>query len=143
MPSGVYGIAKYRIAAGNNLWSTASMRVLLVASSYSFSAAHRYVSDVLAHEIAHVSYVRRPLAGRTTSFDIPLSRGLLAAEPTLFPALAGVTTTGAIVYERVGVDDTTPGDDPVVCYLEFPSAFVADGTDFLIRYDSSGIISLT
>lgn len=143
MPSGVYGIARYRIGAGALRWASASIHALLVDPGYVFSQAHRYVTDVAANEVEHVSYGRQALTGRATNFDIPLSRGLLYSEPTLFPALSGVTATGVVLYERVGVDDSTPSDDPLVCYLEFPSAFVADGTDFLVRYDSTGVLSIT
>lgn len=144
MPSGVYGIAKYRIGSGSMAWASGVViRAMLLAPSYTFSAAHRYVADVLAHEVSDASYSRQTLTGRATSFDIPLSRGLLSAESTRFAELAGVSVSGAAIYECIGPTDATPADDPLICFLEFPSVFVADGTDLLVRYDPQGIITLT
>jgi hypothetical protein len=144
MPSGVYGIAKYRIGLGSMAWASgAVVRAMLMGPAYTFSASHRYVADVLANEVVDASYARQPLTGRTTSFDIPLSRGLLSAEPTRFSSIENVTVLGAVLYERIGTSDSTPGDDPLICYLEFPSPFVADGTDLLVRYDPQGVITLT
>lgn len=144
MPSGVYGIAKYRIGAGLLTWpSNAVLRVLLVAPTYVFANTHRFVSDVAAHEVSDASYSRRPLTNPTAASDVVLGRALLDAEPTHFPELTNVTVAGAVLYEQQGGSDATPSDDALICYLEFPSPFVADGTDLLVQYDPLGVISLT
>lgn len=143
MPSGVYGVAKYRVGTGAFQWAGSFVRVLLVGPTYTFSNAHRVVADLLGHEVSDPSYARQTLGGRAVQYDIPLQRGLFDAEPTRFQELDGVSVAGAVLYERGGADDSTPTDDFLICYLEFPSTFVADGTDLLVRYDAAGIITLT
>ncbi len=144
MPSGVYTRAKYLIAAGDLDWDSSSIvvRALLVAPAYTFSASHQYVSDVLANEVSDASYSRVTVATRATSLDLGGGRALFDADDPVFSGLDVVTVAGVVLYQQVGGDDSTPANDPLICFIEVSPSVTADGSNLLVEFDSDGLIQL-
>lgn len=131
------------LASGKLPWGRAAEPIfaLLVADTYAFNSAHRYVSDVLAHEVSGGSYARAAVPGRTVSTSYGSDIVLLKSTGVVFPDLTVVTPAGLIIYRRVGSDDSTPGDDELISYHDFPPA-PSTGYSILIRPDDDVFVSL-
>lgn len=144
MPSDVYANAKLLMATDSLGWTNPAVpfRAMLVGAGYSYNHTHQVVADVVAHEVSSPSYNRVDVLDRVAFLDLPGDRALLDARNPLFPLLDGVTPAGLIIYRRVGADDSTPSDDPLICFIDFPPA-TANGDNFLVEFDTAGVIILT
>lgn len=143
MASGVYANAKYLIALGQFGWTTGStFRALLVGASYVFNHAHTTVADIVAFEVAGGTYARQPVEGRAVYLDLAGNRARIDASDVLFPLLGGVTPSGLIIYKQVGGDDSTPGNDPLICFVDTPTV-PATGLNYMVEFDPSGVFTLT
>lgn len=142
MASAVYTAAKYRMLNDTLHWSSSSTTfvAMLVGSGYTYNSAHRTVADV-SGEVVDASYARVGVTGRTVYRDVSGGSAQARAAAVSFPALSGVTPSGCVIYQRVGTDDTTPSDDPLVCFLDFTD-IAADGTDFIVEFPALGMFAL-
>lgn len=136
-----YHIAKGLLAAGTLMWPQGTIRALLVGPTYTFNPHHQYVADVIAHEVSGGTYARVTVTGRSGALNISLGRGVLDANDTVFEALSGVSTTGAILFKQV-TSSPDPDRDPLVFYFGYP-LFVADGSNLKIEYSSQGVGYIT
>ncbi len=145
MAAEVYTHAKFLLAKDQLRWTVGAeaFRVLLVGASYAYNNAHRFVSDVIAHEVSGGTYARVDVTGRVAVVDYLGDRALLDANNPVFPALSGVTPSGAIVYRRVGPNDATPGDDLLVCYLGFGGPVTTTGQPFMIEFHADGVVGIS
>lgn len=144
MASNVYANAKLLMATDSLGWVNplVPFRAMLMGIGYTYNHVHTTVADVVANEVSSPSYARIDVLDRTASLDLPGDRALLDARNPLFPALSGVSPAGLIIYKQVGGDDSTPSNDPLVCFIDF--AFTStDGTNFLVELDPDGAIALT
>lgn len=144
MASEVYTISKFLLAEGSLDWIAPAnvFRALLVDATYVFSSAQAYVSDVSSFEVSDASYARIDVTGRTASIDVPGERGLMDCNNLIFPSLTGITSTGAIIYKQIGGNDLTPDNDPLFCFVDFPTTS-ATGLNFLVELDPDGLVALT
>ena len=146
MSSEVYANAKYLMATDSLGWADplAVFRGMLITPMYSFNYAQTTVADVLSHEVSGTPYTRQDITGRGVSLDLGGDRALLDAGSTLFEKPAGFTTQGLIIYKQYGGNDETPGTDQLVCFIGFPDPVTLNGSaDFLVEYDTDGVIALT
>jgi hypothetical protein len=146
MASNVYAHAKYLAATDNLGWGNPArvFRGMLVTAGYTFNHVHTHVSDVVASEVMHASYSRVTIAGRTVTLDLPGDRALLNADDALFTDLAVVIPSGLIIYKQIGGNDLTPGDDPLICFVDFPPTPASGaGFTFLVEFSPSGVLALT
>lgn len=144
MASNVYANAKLAIASGTLGWddSTQVFRALLVDNTYVYSHVQTTVADI-SGEVSDVSYFRQDVISRVVNLDLPGDRALLDAADVAFANLANVTPSGMIVYKQVGGDDLTPGNDLLVCFIDFPdSPAHGAGSTFLVRFATDGVIAL-
>lgn len=144
MPSDVYANAKLLMATDQFGWVDGAVvfRAMLVGNAYAFNHVHTTVADVVSHEVSSPSYGRVDLGYRTVSLDIANSRALVDAANPVFPLLSGVSPAGLIVYKQVGPDDSTPSDDPLVCFINFPVTST-NGDNFMVEFDPYGVLALT
>ena len=144
MASRVYANAKYLAATDSLGWANgaAVFRGMLVGASYSFSHVQGTVSDVLAHEVSGGSYARVDIAGRSVSLDLAGDRALCRANSPVFPLLAGVSPSGLIIYRQVGGSDSTPSNDPLICFIDFPTT-PATGLNYLVEFSPDGVFALS
>lgn len=144
MPANVYTHAKVLLAQDRLRWSvgTEVFRALLVGAGYVYNSAHRYVSDVLSAEVSGGTYARVDVTGRVVNADYLGDRALLDADNVVFPALSGVLPAGLIIYRRVGTNDATPGDDPLVCHLGF-GLTTTTGQPFMIEFHADGVVGIS
>ena len=144
MASAVYANAKLLMATDSLGWVSPStvFRGLLVKPTYAFNHVQTTVADVLGSEVAGGTYARADITGRVATLDLPGNRALCRAANVVFPLLSGVTATGLIIYRQIGGNDLTPGDDPLICFVDFPTT-AATGLNYLIEFDPDGVFALT
>lgn len=141
MASGTYaGLSGLAAGAGIG-WTSATMRVLLVSTGYTFDADHATVADVSASEIGVSGYARATLTSPTATYDSGNNRTVLDAADVTFSALgAGATIGGAVVFKRVGGSDAST--DPVIAFVDLNDV-VTNGGDVLVQWNAGGIARVT
>lgn len=144
MASAVYANAKYLAATDQLGWGNpaAVFRGLLVGASYVFNHVQTTVGDVLASELSGGTYARCTITGRTVGLDLAGDRALCDSDNALFPGLSGVTPSGLIIYKQTGGNDDTPGDDSLICFIDFPTT-ATTGLSFLVEFNIDGVFTLT
>jgi len=144
---------------GNIDLSTGTYRALLLKSTTEYTpdaTAHNYVSDIVdggttGAEFDDTNYTRIDVTGLSVTEDGTDVEAVWDADDLTWSSLGsstgGQTVEAVVLYEQVGGDDTTPGDDPII--RVFDDSEEADlpkqtnGEDFTWSFDSEGIINLT
>lgn len=144
MASGVYARAKYLMATDQLGWGdpSAVFRGMLVTSGYVFNHVQSVVSDIAGAEVVGGTYARTTITGRTVGLDLSGNRALFDANNALFPELTVVEPSGLVIYKQTGGNDDTPGNDSLICYIDFPTT-PATGLGFLVEFDIDGVFTLT
>ena len=89
-------------------WDTGDIRVMLVLSSYSFSAAHKFVSDLGA-----VDNGRSAALGSKT-----VTNGVADAADTSLVATAATASKALIIFQHTGTDSTAR----LIAYIDTPTS---------------------
>lgn len=89
-------------------WDTDDIRVCLVESAYSFSAAHDFMDDIGANDNGRSA----ALAGKT------VTSGVADANDTSLTATAAVACAALVIFKHTGVDATAR----LIAYIDTPSA---------------------
>lgn len=110
-----------------------TLKVMLVTSSYTFSAAHDFVDDI-TNEITGTGYT----AGGATVTSPTVSSGTFDAADTEWSS-ATFTAAGAVVYKDTG----TPGTSPLMLFVDFDGDQSPSSQTFRINWSASGITSIT
>lgn len=90
-------------------WDTNDQRVMLVKTAYTFSAAHKFLSDITAGN----DNGRSAALGTKTVTD-----GVADAADTTLVATAAVACNALVVFQHTGVDATAR----LIAYSDTPSA---------------------
>jgi len=99
-------------------------------------------------EISVGGYSRQTLASKTVTINDANDRIELSCSNLNFGTLAaGQTVKAIIVYQQVGGDDTTPGDDVLICRIDTDSGGVLPvataGGAFQVTINSGGLIQVS
>lgn len=141
MASGTYNSLGALAAGAGVGWTTATIRVLLVSSSYTYDADHATVADVSASELGVSGYARQTIASPTVTTDSANNRVVLDAADMTFSALgAGATLGGAIVFKRVGGSDAS--SDPLIAFID-TNDLILNGGDAIVQWSANGIARIT
>lgn len=146
--------AKQLLFQGGVDWVNDTIRVALVSDDTPYSMnvdSHELVGDVLdggttATEFTGSGYSRNTVANATTSQDNTDDEGVADGDDTTFSSIDGDTIQGVLVYKQVGADDTTPGDDPILYYLDdtdiadLPKP--ANGGDITVQWAAEGVLNI-
>ena len=89
-------------------WDTGDQRVMLVKSTYTFSAAHKFLSDLGA-----VDNGRSAALGTKT-----VTGGVADAADTTLTATAAVACNALVVFQHTGADATAR----VIAYIDTPTS---------------------
>ena len=89
-------------------WDTDDIRVMLVLSSYSFSAAHKFVADLGAVDNGRSA----ALAGKT------VTNGVADAADTSLVATAATASKALAIFKHTGVDATAR----LIAYIDTPTS---------------------
>lgn len=148
MASIVTNKAKALLANGTLDWVNDTIRVALLKTAGAASPDADFVADAIDGtnnvEVTTAGYARQDLATRTVTEDDTGDVATLDAADNTWTAVGDGTESAvmAVVYKRVGVDDTTPADDPVLAFVDFADT-VLNGGDFTVRWSASGVISIS
>lgn len=141
MPSGTYNSLGSLAAAGGVGWASATIRVLLVSTSYTYDPDHSTVADVSGSEIGVTGYARATLASPTVTVDSANNRVVLdAADVTYSSLAAGATIGGAVLFRRVGGADAS--SDPLLAFVDLTDT-PTNGGDVIVQWSASGITRIT
>jgi len=108
MANALYDPGREGFLDGSIDWDTDDVRVMLVKSTYSFSAAHKFVADLGA-----IDNGRTAALGTKTVTD-----GVADAADTSLTATSAVACASLVVFKHTGSDATAR----LVCYIDTPSA---------------------
>lgn len=89
-------------------WSSGDIRAMLVKSTYTFSAAHKFLSDLGA-----VDNGRSAALGSKT-----VTNGIANAANTSLTATAAAACNAVVVFQHTGSDATAR----VICYIDTPTS---------------------
>jgi hypothetical protein len=126
--------AKEALFLGTVLWLTDTIAVLLVGPNYTFSANHRFVSDVVAHEVG----TRKTLGGKTVARNEGANRAELDASDILYTSLNVGTVKGLWVFKNTGADATSL----LLFYVDGGFPVGASGVNLTVQWAATGIAHL-
>jgi hypothetical protein len=93
---------------GTIIESSGDIRVMLTKTAYTFSAAHKFLSDIGAND-----------NGRSASLGSKtVTNGVFDAADTTLVATGAVACNALIIFQHTGVDATAR----VIAYVDTPSA---------------------
>ena len=140
----VYDGFKGSLCAALTNIPSGSYYVMLVTSSYTFSAAHRFKSDVTG-EVVGTGYTAGGNAIGTVSWTYDSGTGQWQMLPsagsvTFSSALTTWQAAGHVVYDRTPATDATR---PLVCYCNYGTNLPVANGNFPITWDpTTGAIIL-
>lgn len=117
-----------------------SLYGMLVDSSYVFDqAAHNYLDDVVADEVAGTGYTAngQALAGVTVSL---VGNTLTLDATDLDWPDSTISADGLVIYDRTPATDATR---PLLVFIDFGETKVSDAGAFTVEFNASGIASWT
>jgi len=135
-----------------------TVKVALISddTAYTFDpAAHSFVNDILdggttASEFTGSGYSRQTLSGLSVTQDDTDNEGVFDANDVTFSSLDGDGIQGVVIYQQIGGDDTTPGDDRVLAVVDDDSAgsnsdlpLTTNGSDVTLSFNAEGVINIT
>lgn len=108
MANALYDKGREGFLDGSIDWDTDDIRVMLVKSTYSFSAAHDFVDDVVAHDNG-----RSAALGSKT-----VTSGVADAADTSLVATDAAACASLVIFQHTGNDATAR----LIAYIDTPSA---------------------
>lgn len=135
----IYDSFKRDIMDGTIDLDTDTIQIALVTSSYTAAAAHDKWDDVSANEVAGSGYSNKgiTLTSKTVSADAGDNEGVFDAADVTW-STSTVTARGAVIFKDTGTASTSP----LVCFIDFGSDKTSTVGDFVVSFDSEGILNL-
>ncbi len=143
MRARTYTSALPLFANGGVDWGTTDVRCLLLKSTYTYSAAHDFVDDVVAgsQEISVSGYARQTLG----SFVAPTAANPSVCDSTAditFTALAAGQTIGFVVFYIYNASDASAS--LLFCMDEdTPTTYPTNGGNFVVALNASGLFTVS
>lgn len=115
-------------------------------SSYTPNKDHDFLDSFTTGsgvEVSVASYARQTVATKAVNIDDANDRVEFDFDNVSFGALeTGQTVDALIFYQETGGDDTTPEDDPLICYIDTATGLpaVLGGGTFSVTIDAEGLI---
>ena len=108
MSNALYDAGREGFLDGTINWSSGDIRVMLVKSTYTFSAAHKFLSDLGAVD-----------NGRSASLASKTQTGGVAnAAATSLTATAAVASSAIVIFQHTGVDATAR----LIAFIDTPAS---------------------
>jgi hypothetical protein len=120
------------ISTGMDL-SSVTLRVIFVTTTYTFSAAHQFFSD-LTNTVGDGGTGRTNgeiLAGKS------VTSGVFDATDPVFASVTGTNIGAFVLYEDTGVDGTSR----LLGYFDSIGTFTVSGAQVTINFDAAGVFS--
>ena len=135
----VYNSFKKNIMNGSIDLDTDTIKVALVTSSYTPNQdTHEDFADV-TNEITSTGYTAggSALANKAVTADNTDNEGVFDADNVTW-ANSSITARGAVVYKDTG----TAATSLLICYIDFTSDKSSSTSDFIIQWNTEGILNL-
>lgn len=126
--AGVYNRGKFIIASGALVWTSDTIRALLVDSTYVYDPDHNFVADITG-ELTDGSYARQTLGNKGASEDDTNDQAVLTADPVDFGALTNETPEGLVLFEFV----TNDADSPLISFHDAGFGATANGAGYVVN----------
>lgn len=142
MASKMYGAFVMKALAKEVNWSSDTIKVALVSSSYTPNQdSHDYWDDVVANEITGSGYTSggSTLTSKTITYDSGTNVVTLDAADVVW-ANASVTARYAVLYDDSGA---TNSQKVLIGYLDFGSDQSSTNAAFTVTWDATGIARFT
>jgi hypothetical protein len=134
----IYTSFKKQIMNGALDLDTDSIKVMLVTSSYTASAAHDFRDDI-TNEVVGTGYTAGGSALANKTVTNVSTVGVFDADDVAWTT-STITARGAVLYKARG--GASSADDLIV-YLDFGADKVSTAGTFTLSWNASGIINLT
>lgn len=117
------------ISPGLDLVTGSTLKACLVASTYTYSAAHQFFSSVTGVVAAGVALTTKTV-----------SAGSLNAASVVWPSVTGATGTAIIIYNDTG----TAGTSQLVAYMDTETGLpvVPNGANITVNF-SGAVLTLS
>lgn len=140
MASSWYPLGKVKVLNGDTDLLTDNIKALLVSDAYAYNAAHEFVADVVASELAGTGYAggfggagRKALAGKAVALVGALAS--FDADDLTWAGLDAGTVGGIIVFREA----TSDADSPLIAFLD-PADLVSNGGNVVAAWHADGIL---
>jgi len=140
MPNAVYNSAKTDLLNANVDYDNDTIKVALVTSSYTPNVdSHEFFSDI-TNEASGTGYTAggETLTGKQITQDNTDNEGVFDAEDVTW-ASSTITARGAVIYKSTG----TPSTSNLICYVDFGTDKSSSAGDFIIQWNSEGILNIS
>ena len=148
MANSFYNRAAKEIADDTISLSSATLKAMLVTSTYTFNRDHDFVdmggaSDPLDAELSGTGYVgglggagRKTLAGKAFSEDDANDRGELDVNDIVWTAINAGTAAAVIIIIEGGSDAASK----LICYIDSGFPVTTNGGDLTLQVNSEGLM---
>jgi len=102
-------------------FSSDTLFIMLVLSSYTFDATHQFASSIGSGNVAVSADTTTGITGKACLIlsGVSWSNGVLNfTSPTFTTVTTAQTIKGVAIGKRVGSDMSTLGDDPLICWAD-------------------------
>lgn len=135
MPSGWYNTGIYEITSGTTVWTSATIKVMLMNTLHAFDRDDEFVSDIVANEISASGYSRQTLASKTVANDATKDATYMdAGNPNFGVIVTGQTVRFMVMYRDTGDDATSP---LLACWQVIDQA--TNGTSIVFPFNPNGV----
>lgn len=134
----IYTSFKKDIMNGNIDLDTDTIKVMLVTSSYTASAAHDKRDDITS-EVTGTGYTAGGATLANKTVTNVSTAGVFDADDVAW-STSTITARGAVLYKSRGGASSA---DELICYLDFGSDKISTAGSFTIAWNASGILNLT
>ena len=134
MANAVYPIAKKALLDADIDLLTDTIKIVLLTSSYTYSASHDFLNDITAGYRVSTSAA---LSSKTTT------GGAFDAADVTYTALTGSTVTRWVLFKDTGTESTSN----LIAYFDTVSgggalSYTPNGSDFTLSFGASGIFTI-
>lgn len=136
MASALYNGARKSFLDKGLAWGSDDIRALLVQSTYTFSAAHEFVADVVAAELGATDYARKATTGRAVGTGAPT---YALCDNITWAGLGGAvnqTIGGLIFFLNTGSDATAR----LIAFCDNPD-LTTENQDVVANFGSQRVFS--
>ena len=134
MASGMYTAAKKEIGDGTIDLNSDTFKVMLVTSSYTYSAAHDFRDDI-TNEVSGTGYSAGGAALSSPTFNVSGTTAVYDGADVTWSS-STITARGAVIYKSRGGASSA---DEVLFFIDFGSDKSSSSGDFTITWAAGGI----
>lgn len=142
MASFVYNRAKHLIFNQTLNLVTATVKVVLVKSSYTPNPDHDFVSELTpgTNELSGAGYSRLTLASKSITESDALNVAIFDAADISYTSINAGTAAYIVLMKDNGGADS--GNDLIALIDTAATPIITNGTDLTIAWDANGIVQL-